>query len=127
MAKSCYLPHDKYQKELQDRYVQPITKEIRLYGEISGRQTLNRLLIGGGTPSLLEPEQLEAILTTLEDTFDIAPNADVALEYHPCDDVGLLRQGMARSKLTVNRTSIGAPSLHDARHAPTTTRTPPAA
>lgn len=87
------------------------------------RPVLGSLYIGGGTPSLLAADAVEAIVQRVRDRFGLALDAEVTLEANPgADDRGDL-PGFARAG--VNRLSIGAQSLDPAelralgrRHAP---------
>jgi oxygen-independent coproporphyrinogen-3 oxidase len=71
--------------------------------------TLRSIYLGGGTPSLLSPEQLGAILDTIRRRFGLAEDAEVTLEVNPGPD----ERGEARAWVAagVNRLSIGAQSL----------------
>ena len=76
--------------------------------QFDGRSAAS-VFIGGGTPSLLAPLQIKAILAACESAFELAPGAEVTIEANPnnlderyCS--GLLDSG-------VNRLSIGAQTL----------------
>jgi len=69
------------------------------------------VFFGGGTPSLLTPDRLEAILTRLRDRFGILPDAEITLEANPGTvDVERLR---AYRALGVTRLSLGIQSFRD--------------
>jgi oxygen-independent coproporphyrinogen-3 oxidase len=71
------------------------------------------LYIGGGTPSLLEPRQLEVLLTSALNRFNPAPSAEITIEINPgtVTDDRLLQYG----ELGCNRLNIGIQSFDD-RH-----------
>lgn len=85
--------------------------------ELSGRQAeikeeIASIYFGGGTPSLLEPDELARVLDTIHKLFTVANNAEITLEANPDDlDVFKLNAWMG---LGVNRLSIGIQSFHDA-------------
>jgi putative oxygen-independent coproporphyrinogen III oxidase len=90
---------------------------------VDRRPPLGSLYLGGGTPSILPPEAVEAIVARARERFGLAPGAEVTLEANPgSDDRGDLA-GFARAGVT--RLSIGAQSLDPAelrslgrRHSP---------
>lgn len=69
------------------------------------------IFLGGGTPSLLQPEQTELILQTIRRHFDILPGAEISFEANP----GTLGPGqlLAYRSLGFNRISIGVQSFAD--------------
>ena len=56
-------------KDRVDEYLDALCKEITFVGEVSKEKKLNTVYIGGGTPTTLEPEQLERLLSHIEKTF----------------------------------------------------------
>jgi oxygen-independent coproporphyrinogen-3 oxidase len=73
---------------------------------------LSTVYCGGGTPSLLAPAQIAALLEALERRFGLAPAAEVTLELDPASfDQGRLA-GYLRAG--VNRVSLGGQSFDDA-------------
>jgi oxygen-independent coproporphyrinogen-3 oxidase len=87
------------------------------------RPPLETLYLGGGTPSLLEPRAVEAIIGRVVRRYGLAPDAEITLEANPGPgergDLGGHRAA------GVTRLSLGAQSLHAAelralgrRHAP---------
>jgi len=74
-----------------------------------GRDALDTVYLGGGTPSLLPPAAIARILDAVRRRFGIAPGAEVTLEANPGPDdrgdpVGMVAAG-------VTRISLGAQSL----------------
>jgi oxygen-independent coproporphyrinogen-3 oxidase len=67
--------------------------------------------LGGGTPSLLRPRQIERILTELHSRFRVAPDAEVTLEANP-GTVTLETLGAYRA-VGISRLSIGVQSFDD--------------
>jgi oxygen-independent coproporphyrinogen-3 oxidase len=70
---------------------------------------LDTVYFGGGTPSLLEPEAIGAILERLGRLRPIAPGAEITLEANP-DDVDQQRASAWRTA-GINRVSLGAQSF----------------
>jgi oxygen-independent coproporphyrinogen-3 oxidase len=72
---------------------------------------VNTLFLGGGTPSLLPVEQVEAILEAVRTAFDVQADAEISLEANPGTvDVGQL---IALRALGVNRLSFGVQSAQE--------------
>lgn len=72
---------------------------------------LETIYFGGGTPSLLEGDQLASFLAHAERTFGIAPKAEITLEANP-DDLTRAKLHAIRAA-GVNRLSIGIQSFQD--------------
>ena len=95
------------------RYRAALRREIELIGALdwAGRVTLGTVFFGGGTPSLLEPDDLAEILDAVRRRFPFADGAEVSVECNP--------ESASRAKLTayraagVNRVSLGVQSLDD--------------
>ncbi len=74
-------------------------------------ETVETVYFGGGTPSLLEPVQLEAQLNSLFKHYKISPGGEITLEANP-DDInpGILK---AWKSAGINRLSIGVQSFQE--------------
>ncbi len=74
-------------------------------------EALRTLYIGGGTPSVLSPEQTGALLRTVHENYTLVSDAEITLEANPDD---LSPDYLASIKDTgINRLSIGVQSFHD--------------
>ena len=56
-------------KNMVDVYLNALCRELRHIGSISEQRRLNTIYIGGGTPTTLEPEQLERLLSCIDEAF----------------------------------------------------------
>lgn len=70
-------------EEEQAAYVSAVIQEIQSYQELSGEYEVQTIFLGGGTPSLLTPEQIEKIFTTIYHTFSVNENAEITMEMNP--------------------------------------------
>jgi oxygen-independent coproporphyrinogen-3 oxidase len=88
-------------------FLEVLFQEMELYrGRIGPCDTV---YIGGGTPSLLNPGQLEAILKRVQANFRLLPNAEITLETNPAD---LDQASLAAIRaLGINRLTIGCQSF----------------
>ena len=67
-----------------DRYVEALLREIDLVASrIPGRLAISHLHFGGGTPTILEPGALGAVMDALRARFEVLPRAEVATEIDP--------------------------------------------
>ncbi len=88
-------------------YVAAMCHELEWLGQ-STAEPIETVYFGGGTPSLLAPEQVARIMQTCRRAFAIAPTAEITLEANPESiDTGYLEQ---LRNIGVNRLSIGMQS-----------------
>jgi oxygen-independent coproporphyrinogen III oxidase len=97
---------------LKRRFIDAVCAEILAAPARLGlppRPLADTIFFGGGTPSLLEPAEVAAILGACRSAFDIAPGAEVTLEANP-ESAGapLLR---AIREAGVTRLSLGVQSF----------------
>lgn len=74
-------------------------------------RTVQSIYFGGGTPSLLNPSEIGALLRTISVSFRLSAQLEITLEANP-DDMDLVRL-LAWRKLGINRLSVGIQSFHD--------------
>lgn len=91
------------------RYVNHLCREIR--GTPSLGQSLDTVFLGGGTPSLLSPGQLQQILQSLQEQFGLNPGAEVSIEMDPGTFDRAKLQGFLAAGIT--RISFGAQAFQD--------------
>lgn len=93
----------------REHFVQRLVKDIESYRDSRfARETVETIYFGGGTPSLLEPAQVEQIMSALYDVFDVEAR-EITLEMNP-DDVSA--QFLADLKsLGISRASMGVQSF----------------
>src|SRR5213594_1163845 len=93
---------------LRGRYMDALSREIAHEGEILGRPRVRTLFFGGGTPSLLEPAEIERLGDDLRRAFVFRPR-EVTLEANPATlDRARLDAWLA---LGLTRLSLGAQSF----------------
>lgn len=83
--------------------------EIRLRSDFS--RQIDTIYFGGGTPSILNPVDLAAILDTVRLHYNVRANAEITVEMNP----GTLEHGYFKELVQagVNRISIGVQSFND--------------
>lgn len=94
------------------RYAGLLQQEMLLAAEITApRHTLDSIYFGGGTPSLLEPHQIAALIHQAEHLFGLSADVEVTLEANP-GTVDFPRLAGFR-QAGVNRLSLGIQSFDD--------------
>ena len=113
----CNFASEVFSPALFDRYVEQVCQEIeaaeRIAAGIGGHfeREVDSIYLGGGTPSVLSPDQLQRLFGAVGANFDVEHNAEITVECAPgtiTDEVldALLRCG-------VNRVSLGVQSFVD--------------
>lgn len=99
-------------EEIIQKYVNALQREIKSREE-SCKNTwqVSTIFFGGGTPSILHGFQIEAIFAALNQSFQIAENAEITIEVNP----GTVTEEKlaAWKKAGINRLSIGLQSVND--------------
>jgi len=98
--------------EIKSDLIRAMGEEISLQRDYLEGEALQTIYFGGGTPSLLNREELEYLLQTVFQTHSVSPNAEITLETNP-DDLTLPKLIELKS-IGVNRLSIGIQSFDDA-------------
>jgi len=93
------------EKEYVDSLIQDLEYDLPL---IWGRR-ISSIFIGGGTPSLMSPESLDYLLSSVRARLPMSPDIEITLEANP----GTVEQGKFNEFhcLGINRISIGAQSF----------------
>jgi putative oxygen-independent coproporphyrinogen III oxidase len=93
----------------QARYTRAVLDELALRGPAFAGRECRSLYLGGGTPSLWDPDAVAAVIADVRRRFALAPSAEVTLEANPeSADRGRLA---AFRDAGVNRFSIGVQSF----------------
>ena len=104
----CNFNRGLFDAGLKARYVDALLSEIR---QAADRSPADTIFFGGGTPSLLEPAEIGAIVRACRESFDLASDAEVTLEANP-ESVTVARLAGFR-EAGVNRLSYGVQSFRD--------------
>jgi len=95
----------------ESRWVSAYLREIDRYAEELPGRVLNSVFFGGGTPSLMAPETVNAILERIRQHWPTANELEITLEANP----GSVEAGRFRGyrDAGVNRLSMGIQALND--------------
>jgi oxygen-independent coproporphyrinogen-3 oxidase len=103
----CDFATGLYESEIAERYVRAVVEEIRSSDVIN----IDTIYFGGGTPSLLDPSQLERILAVVHEQFAVDTSSEITLEINPGS--ATLERLQAFRALGINRASFGAQTFDD--------------
>lgn len=96
----------------QSRYVSGYLREIETIAARTNGRTVSTIFFGGGTPSLMQPETVGAILDAIGKHWTVAPDVEVTLEANPTSVEAERFRGFRAAG--VNRVSLGVQALDDA-------------
>ncbi|MDR1418579.1 MAG: radical SAM family heme chaperone HemW [Endomicrobium sp.] len=103
----CNFFSVKYEQDLADKYIDALIKHSLTFKNI----TLDSIYIGGGTPSILSSKQIERLLTSINNRFDLSKLVEFTFELNS-DSVTLEKLNILKN-YKVNRLSIGLQSTDD--------------
>ncbi|MBX3265845.1 MAG: radical SAM family heme chaperone HemW [Acidobacteria bacterium] len=72
---------------------------------------IDTIYFGGGTPSLLEPEQIERVLNAVTSVYSVAESAEITMEMNPATVT--LEKLDAYKRLGINRASFGVQTFNE--------------
>ena len=104
----CNFNRGLFDRELKDRYLTALLSEIAAAGDGT---TADTIFFGGGTPSMLEPDEIGSIVETLRRHFVLTADAEVTLEANP--ETATLARLEGFREAGVNRISFGVQSFRD--------------
>jgi putative oxygen-independent coproporphyrinogen III oxidase len=113
----CNFASDVFSRAAYEGYVARLLEDIATAQQVASElgcilpETVDSIYLGGGTPSILDPDQLRRIFTELKTRFAVAADADLTVECAP----GTLTPILIETLLAcgVNRVSLGVQSFVD--------------
>lgn len=93
----------------QDRWARAMVSELRRYAQGTEGRVLGSIYFGGGTPSLMTPSTVDAILRASREQWAWANDIEITLEANPRSVEAEKFEGFA--KAGVNRVSLGVQAL----------------
>ncbi len=93
-------------------YLKALIKELKFYAkQLKDKYVIDSIYIGGGTPSLLKPFQIENLMRNLMDSFKIKNNCEISIEVNP---ESLTEEHLkVFKKCFINRISIGVQTFNN--------------
>lgn len=98
-------------REQVEDYLDALIKEMTWSGEAYKDRVLDTIYIGGGTPTTLEPEQLERLLSAIEENFDIRQVKEFTVEAGRPDSITKEKLSVIK-KHPVTRISINPQTMN---------------
>jgi oxygen-independent coproporphyrinogen-3 oxidase len=117
----CNFASDVFSKVMFDRYVDSVCADVaraeQTAEEMGGKmeREVDSIYLGGGTPTVLSPDQLRRMFDAVRSQFSMRPDAEITVECAP----GTLTPEVLATLLQcgVNRVSLGVQSFVDAEAA----------
>jgi putative oxygen-independent coproporphyrinogen III oxidase len=95
----------------EERFTRAFAREIETTAARAPGRTVSSIFLGGGTPSLMKPETVGAILDAIGKHWSVAKDVEVSLEANPTSVEATRFQGYRAAG--VNRVSLGVQALDD--------------
>ncbi len=94
------------------RFARAFARELETTAARVPDRTVTSIFLGGGTPSLMQPQTVGAVLDAIGKSWRIAPDVEVTLEANPTSVEAARFAGYRAAG--VNRVSLGVQALDDA-------------
>ncbi|WP_068084593.1 radical SAM family heme chaperone HemW [Polycladidibacter stylochi] len=103
--------HVRHQAPSQLQYANALRQELRYFAQYTKGRTVGSVFFGGGTPSLMEPQTVAAVIDEIASLWNLPASAEISMEANPTS-VEANRFAGYRSA-GVNRLSVGIQALDD--------------
>jgi putative oxygen-independent coproporphyrinogen III oxidase len=113
LQKCPYCDFNSHVRDAVDhaRWQAALIADMRAEAELAAGESLESVFFGGGTPSLMPPPLVEALLAEAERLWGFADGIEITLEGNPSSVEAANYAALAAAG--VNRASLGLQSLHD--------------
>ncbi|MGH1352085.1 MAG: radical SAM family heme chaperone HemW [Methyloligellaceae bacterium] len=95
----------------EDRFLQAYLHELDYTAQSSPDKNVKSIFFGGGTPSLMKPQTVEAIINHIAKIWKLEAGAEITLEANPTSVEA--SRFKAYNQIGVNRVSVGVQALND--------------
>lgn len=111
-ARICpYCDFNVYKNKTDDDLTGAIIEDLKGWRDWSGPRTISSIHYGGGTPSLMTPEDIARVNAAISDAWDLNDDAEIAIEANP-HDVNETRFKNLKDA-GINRLSLGVQTFND--------------
>jgi len=93
----------------EKEFIGAYLKELTHFAALTPGKRVQSIFFGGGTPSLMDPGSVAAIVEKIDALWSVEPNAEITLEANPTSVEA--RRFRAYRQAGVNRVSLGVQSL----------------
>jgi len=113
LSKCPYCDFNSHVREKIDEkaWQQALLKELQRTAVLTGPRQLTSIFFGGGTPSLMSPQTVAAVIDQAQMLWSFDPNIEITLEANP-NSVEVAKFQQLKSA-GVNRVSLGIQALND--------------
>ncbi|MEG0050613.1 MAG: radical SAM family heme chaperone HemW [Terrisporobacter sp.] len=110
-CKYCDFNSFKLNIDEKKKYLQGLEKEMKFYKNEATDKEIDSIFIGGGTPSVLNEEEVRSLFEKINNNFKISKNAEITMECNP-GTINLSKL-IAMRESGVNRLSIGLQAVQN--------------
>ena len=110
-CKYCNFNSFKLNIDEKKKYLSALSKEMELYKEKIGQKEIDSIFVGGGTPSILNEEEIKILFDNINLNFKIKEDAEITMECNP--GTLTLNKLKTMKKCGVNRLSIGLQAVQN--------------
>ena len=111
-CKYCdFFSQTNFDDDKMSKYIQALCNEIQFRLETYQIKSLKTIYIGGGTPSLLSPKNLNQLFASIKNYVKILSDCEITIEVNPDDITESLLQNY--QMVGINRISCGIQSMND--------------
>ncbi len=112
-AKCPYCDFNSHVRKTVDQksWANAYVTEIRSIAARTGNRVVDTIFFGGGTPSLMEPDTVDTVLSAIRENWTLSNTTEITLEANPTSVEASRFKGFADAG--VNRISMGVQALND--------------
>lgn len=113
VSKCKYCDFNSYKLNLDEKrkYLKALQKEMEFYKEEIVGKDIDTIFIGGGTPSILNENEIKFLFNDIKNNFNIKKNAEITMECNP--GTLTLEKLRVMKECGVNRLSIGLQAVQN--------------
>lgn len=113
VTKCKYCDFNSFKIDLNEKikYLNYLGEEMKLYKEEIKNREIDSIFVGGGTPSILNENEINILFEKIKENFNIKSNAEITMECNP--GTLTLNKLKAMKESGVNRLSIGLQAVQN--------------
>ena len=113
VTKCKYCDFNSFKIDLNEKikYLNYLGEEMKLYKEEIKNREIDSVFVGGGTPSILNENEINILFEKIKENFNIKSNAEITMECNP--GTLTLNKLKVMKKSGVNRLSIGLQAVQN--------------
>lgn len=110
-CKYCDFNSFKLNVDEKRKYLDSLKREMELYKENFEDKSIDSVFVGGGTPSILNEEEIKILFQNIKNNFQIKDSAEITMECNP--GTLTLNKLKTMKECGVNRLSIGLQAVQN--------------